>query len=145
MKIMHWAVSSLQIWAPLSALLFTMKCYQAGSDFCCFQHSHLQSEWRNLLIQITDYITLKEIAHIQEMEFGTQNNLEKWMIYDMKDAWCSLTELLPLRQIHVAMQHFVGSSYSVKISRCIVESHAEGESRTRQCPEREWCSIVGDQ
>lgn len=29
---------------------------------------------------------MKEIAHIQEREFGTQKDLEKWMIYDMKDA-----------------------------------------------------------
>lgn len=42
------------------------------------------------------------------------------------------------------MQHFIGSSYSVKTSRCIIESQAEGESRTPQCPEREWCSLVGD-
>ena len=29
---------------------------------------------------------LKEIDHIQEREFGTQNDLEKLMIYDMKNA-----------------------------------------------------------
>lgn len=40
------------------------------------------------------------------------------------------------------MQNFGGSSYSVKTSRCIIESQAEGESRTPQCPKRKWSSLV---
>lgn len=39
-----------------------------------------------MMKQLTNYITLKEIAQIQEREFGTQNDLAKFMIYDMKDA-----------------------------------------------------------
>lgn len=45
--------------------------------------------------------------------------------------------MLSLRQIHVAIKNFVGSSYPVKASGCIIELQAEGESRTPQCPETE--------
>lgn len=66
----------------------------------------------------------------------------------MKDAWYSnrgKARCCQLRQIHVAMQNFVGRSNSLKTSWCIIESQAEGESRTPQCPERKWSCLVNDQ
>lgn len=39
-----------------------------------------------MLIQLMNDITLEAVAHIQEREFGTQNELEKLMIYDIKNA-----------------------------------------------------------
>lgn len=46
-------------------------------------------------------------------------------------------KVLPLGQNHVAIKNFVGSSYPVKASGCIIESQAEVELRTPRCPKRE--------
>lgn len=54
-------------------------------------------------------------------------------------------KVLPLRQNQVAIKNFVGSSYPVKASGCIIESQAECELRTPRCPKREWSSLVSDQ
>ena len=74
---------------------------------------------------------------------GIWNSQWSWKIDDIWYERCMMFfnrrkgKMLPLRQIHVSIKNFVGSNYPVKASGCIIESQAEGESRTPWCPKRE--------
>lgn len=79
-------------------------------------------------------------AHIREGEFGTENELEKLMIYDMKNAWCSLTEERARSchsQIQVAVKELRERRYPVKGLRYIVELQTDCELRTFLYAEKE--------